>query len=793
MEYMVRKLPLCGLLLAATSLDCHAATAAPVTQSKHNQAAGENSRAKETHVRTGTTAPRPAKAETLSVSTSRNVSTGTEQRMGQKVMQQFVPGTNPLKVLSARTPGLSFSSGDALGLDAWSSSLYMRGFYWNSVGISLDGIPLNDQSYGTLNGENLSQAIITNNIAGMSVSQGGGAVDTMSTTNLGGSIQISSANPSDKMGGDVSQMFGSNASFRTYGRFDTGAMNKTGTKMYISYARSDTHKWKGAGDQLQQQAEAKIVQPIGQDSRISGFMSWSNNSQWSYYDLSLSEVQNGGWSSEYLYPNYGKAYREAQKYGGDADLYDGGQHQVNYLGGLTFDMAMTRNLHWKTLFYANSQVLYGTYADPAVPSQVLPGATEAAPLSEEVWQSHQARYGMTSSVKYNIAHHTIQSGIWLENNNQEMGQFFYNEPSLASGLAPLKTIGPYNVYGRAFMESYDFKWTTDTFQYFLSDTYHPVHNLDIHAGFKSLITTTSGGAQYNNEAYTGASALANGSMTAAAAFLPHVSVNWRFLPGHELYFDVAENMRGYGVQSWGSAGQASLWAVQDQSVFRKLQNSTPAERDWVYLVGYRYNSKYANFSVDAYHVNDYHHLLEINAGNQNNPILSVAPTDISMYGVDAALTLHPFQHGVMKGLSMFNSVSYNHATYGSNLESGGQLYSVNKKNIVNYPQVMYKSNLTYAFRGMEAHIDANYYSRRQYSYTNDTSVPAYWLVTLGARYRFGDYGPIQNLTFDFSVYNLANSKYISMMGENGNPMSGDLYSMERGAIRQYFGTVSAHF
>ncbi|GCE89102.1 TonB-dependent receptor [Komagataeibacter diospyri] len=784
---MVRKLPLCGLLLAATALDCQLAWGADLTRTDQ----GHNPAIK------GHTAARHAEGarpvESLSVSARRNVSHGTEQRMGQKVMQQFVAGTNPMKILAARTPGLSFSSSDALGLDAWSSSLYMRGFYWNNIGMTLDGIPLNDQSYATLNGLNLSQAIITNNISGMSVSQGGGSVDTMSTTNLGGAIQVSSANPSDKMGGDVSQMFGSNASFRTYGRFDTGAMNSTGTKMYIAYARSDTHKWRGYGDQLQQQAEAKLVQPVGKDSSISGFMSWANNSQWGYVDQSLTEIKNGGWSDDYLYPNYGAAYKQAQKYGGDAQLYDGGQHQVDYLGGLTFDMAMTKNLRWKTLFYGNSQVLYSTYADPGQSSQVLPGATEAAPLSEQVWQSHQVRYGMTSSIKYNIAHNTFQTGIWLENNNQEMGQFFYNEPSLSSGLAPLKTIGPYNTYGRAFLSPYDFKWTTDTFQYFMSDTYHVLHNLDIHAGFKSMITTTSGGAQYNDSAFTGASALANGSMTAAAAFLPHVSVNWRFLPGHELYFDVAENMRGYGVQSWGSAGQASLWAVQDQATFRKLQGSTPAERDWVYLVGYRFNDKYANFSVDAYHVNDNHRLLEVNAGTLNNPVLSVQQTDISMYGVDATLTLHPFQSGVMKGLSMFNSISYNHATYGSNLESAGHTYDVNKKNIVNYPKFMYKSNLTYAFHRAEAHIDANYYSRRYYSYTNDTSVPGYWLVTMGARYRFGDYGPLKNLTLDFSVYNLTNTKYISMMGENGNPMSGDLYSVERGAPRQYFGTISAHF
>ena len=37
--------------------------------------------------------------------------------------------------------------------------------------------------------------------------------------------------------------------------------------------------------------------------------------------------------------------------------------------------------------------------------------------------------------------------------------------------------------------------------------------------------------------------------------------------------------------------------------------------------------------------------------------------------------------------------------------------------------------------------------------------------------------------FDFNVYNLFNSKYIAMMGQNGNPLSGDYQSLERGAVR----------
>ncbi|WP_338086086.1 TonB-dependent receptor [Gluconacetobacter azotocaptans] len=726
------------------------------------------------------------------VQTSRAVSRGSEEAVGKAVMEQFVEGTNPLKILAARTPGLSFSSGDALGLDAWSSSLYMRGFFWDRLGMTLDGVPLNDQSYNTISGLNVSQAIITDDIGFMSVSQGGGAVDVPSNTNLGGAIRFVSDDPADKMGGKLSQVFGSNSSFRTYGRFDTGAMNRTGTKMYLAYARSDTQKWKGYGNQLGQQAEAKLVQPVNNASKVSAFMNWSNNSQWGYADQSLEILNKLGWRTEYFYPDYATAYHVAQgtylppgyyKITGQepwsVSLYDGGQHQVSYLGALNLDFEMTDHLRWQTNFYGNSEVLYTTYGDPWQPSAT------GAPFSEQVWESREVRYGMTSAVRYDIARNSLNTGIWLENNNQESGQYFFNEPLLGQG-APLKTIGPYNTYGPAFLTSYDFKWTTNTFQYFLADTYHVLKNLDIHAGFRSMIVSTSGGANYNNTDYTGEAALANGSMTAASAFLPNVSANWRFLPGHELYFDVAENMRGYTVAPWGSG---SLWGVQNQDAFKTLQHSVKPEKDWVYLVGYRYTSPVVTASLDGYHADVRHRLQQATEGTLNFPITTMVDTgSISMYGMDAGLTFRPF-----RGLSIYNSVSYNHSTYGRDLVEPDAVYAMKGKKVVNFPQVMYKASLSYAWRGAEAHIDANYYSKRYFSYVNDTSVPAYWLVTLGAKYHFGDYGPLKNLSLGFNVYNLLNTKYISMMGENGNPLSGDYQSLERGAVRQFFGTVSASF
>nr|WP_228120163.1 MULTISPECIES: TonB-dependent receptor [Gluconobacter] len=92
-----------------------------------------------------------------------------------------------------------------------------------------------------------------------------------------------------------------------------------------------------------------------------------------------------------------------------------------------------------------------------------------------------------------------------------------------------------------------------------------------------------------------------------------------------------------------------------------------------------------------------------------------------------------------------------------------------------------------------------------YRYTGDVKSPGYWLTNVGVQYSFGNMkkynrylGAIKNLTVAFNGSNLTNKRYISTMGQNGNPAdiaSGALtdQSMQIGAPRMFFGSVRADF
>ena len=111
------------------------------------------------------------------------------------------------------------------------------------------------------------------------------------------------------------------------------------------------------------------------------------------------------------------------------------------------------------------------------------------------------------------------------------------------------------------------------------------------------------------------------------------------------------------------------------------------------------------------------------------------------------------------------SVSLNSAKYQSDLTTGGATYALKDKQEVNYPEVMYKARLTYAYQNLSAHIDGQYMGRRYISYNNDNYAPGYWVSNAGISDRINLDGSVKSLTVGLNVYNLFNATYTSITGE----------------------------
>ncbi|WP_415528826.1 TonB-dependent receptor [Gluconacetobacter sp.] len=752
--------------------------------------------------------PSKTESETIAV-TVRRVANGTQTSISQQLISQAVPGTNPMKILG-QMPGIMFQTNDAQGIDNYAAQIYVHGFQQQEIGMTLDGMPMGEMTYRNYNGLNPLQAISSENVARIDVSQSAGAEAIAATNNLGGSFEYVSLDPKDRRGGTVAQTFGSNRTFHTFIRFDSGVLNPSGTKFFVSYSRNDAGFWGGSRANLfTQQVNAKLIQPIGNDSSISAYFDWSDLHEYSRQDYSLEMLDTLGYDSNNYYngrtSGYRTAYAAAEGHYGsayqklsdpaDASVYDAGTNVVDYFGGIKADLSLAPHLRWTTTAYGHGEDSQTTWTSPFFPSP------NGAPMSEVVKEPAIERFGILSALHYNIAHNQLGMGVWYENNSYQSPMNAYEQPAIVDGVIQGPLRSGVSKWSDPFAQIFNQDYSTNVFTAFVQDTYRPVKNLYLHFGFKSILDTTRVGNAYINPAYYGANIGAlTGSegLTVAKPFLPHISANWKFLKNHELFFDISESVHTYAESGYKLSN--SPFAVL-QSAFNASRSQIRPETAWTYAVGYRYSSPIVAGSLYAYRTNFQNRLQQITSGSLINPVSEVANVgSVTMDGVDASVTLTPIRH-----LSIYNSISYDHATYDNDLRNGTTLYPTTGVQIVNYPRLMYKSRLSYEWHGAMAYIDASYIGRRNFTYTGDVKMPSYWITNLGAQYRFGEMGKynrhlafLRNLVVSFNINNLTNTKYISTMGEAGNPMnvaSGALsyQGFELGAPRQFFGTVKAEF
>ncbi|WP_333808307.1 TonB-dependent receptor plug domain-containing protein, partial [Phenylobacterium sp.] len=213
------------------------------------------------------------------------------QAISTEEIQRVAPGTSPIKMVQ-KLPGVNFQSADAFGAYEWSTRISIRAFNQNQLGFTLDGVPLGDMSYGNHNGLHISRAIASEDLAGVELAQGSGALSVASTSNLGGALKFISRTPSDDFGADIAVTAGSSQMRRVFLRVDTGEL-PGGGRGSISYADQRADKWKGQGEQNQKQFGLKVLQPLGALT-ISGFYNFSERRENDYQDLSLDMLSRLG-------------------------------------------------------------------------------------------------------------------------------------------------------------------------------------------------------------------------------------------------------------------------------------------------------------------------------------------------------------------------------------------------------------------------------------------------------------------------------------------------------------------
>ncbi|MCE3264965.1 MAG: tonB-dependent Receptor Plug domain protein [Pseudoduganella sp.] len=661
-----------------------------------------------------------------------------------------LPGASPLKTLE-KLPGVSFQSSDVFGAYEWSTRFGIRGFSQGQLGFTLDGVPLGNMSYGNNNGLHISRAITPENLRQVELSQGSGAVGTASTSNLGGTVQFFSADPTGQAGVSASQAVGSHHTRRTLLRYESS------DGWYASAVQQHAEKWKGSGPQDLRQFNIKYLKRSGALS-VRAFYDFADRAETDYQDLSLDMQRRLGWMWDNYAPDWERSVLAARGiFSGGVNNLDDGYYAAR---GLRRDHLAYASLGYvpEAAGWNASATLYlhrnrgqGHWYTPYTPTSAND------PISIRTTEYAINRRGLLAEASRVAGRHTLRGGFWIERNVHDLARRYYP----ATGPEDTNRF-----LDNPFLTTFDQRFDVDTVQFHLQDTMLFFdERLQVVVGVKRPRVTIDA-ASMN-------AVRAAGTLTSKKSLLPQVGLVFDVNRQLDLFASVAKNMRAFEP---GVYGQFS----QSQEAFDLGANRLRPETSRTADAGVRFQRSGLAASLGLYATSFRNRLLSVAtcAGVVGCPNTVVNVGRVSARGAEAALHWTLQRHW-----SWFNSLTFNDARYRSDYFDQGQLVPVSGKRVVDSPRLMWHTEAAYDDRKWFARLAGKYTGPRYYSYTNVGRVPGFAIWNLSGGYRW------QSWQLQLQVVNMFNKRHFATIGSNqfvATDPAGTFATLLTGAPREIF-------
>jgi iron complex outermembrane recepter protein len=580
-------------------------------------------------------------------------------------IQKILPGVSPLKAIQT-LPGVLYVTADPWGNNEQNAQIFIHGFAGNQLGYTMDGLPLGDQSYGNYNGLSPQRALISENVARVVVAAGAGDLATPSNSNLGGTIETFSSDPSAVFGLTANQTVGSYNTARTFVRLDTGNLSQNGTDAgYLSVARQRAKAWDFNGFQGGWQANAKFVHDdsVG---KLTLYFDYNDMTQPNEDATVFFKPSAGGTATPVqLYTPYTKpffysdfsGYRSYINALGNSPAAQGGNYRnyysdaqrTDYLTYARYESKIADNVSLtNTIYYHHNDgvgVVAGPlgqsittaqpYLDPnyatlptncrfgangngvrpaacvaltdaqaAARGAALVAATGGSGMITRTTEYRIDRGGAITALNVELGDHKIELGGWFEHNSTTQWRRWYAVPVDFPYLSS-PYIRPLQVMQPLFTQ-YQGEARINQLQLHIQDTWQVIDPLLIQFGFKTSAQWANGWfpVQPKLGSLSGLTGgLPEGKINTLKWFLPAVGATWDFNGHEEAYFNVQKNLRQYQAYLAGGGGP---WFTGSQTAFNAFANDGKPESSWTYEAGLRTRRSFGGgVSLEA-QVNYYH-------------------------------------------------------------------------------------------------------------------------------------------------------------------------------------------
>ncbi|MDQ1156056.1 iron complex outermembrane receptor protein [Sphingomonas sp. SORGH_AS 950] len=647
----------------------------------------------------------------------------TEPKAVSEISADFIvkqaPTLNAFQLVSL-LPGANVASSDPYGLST-SSSLTLRGLGQDEIGVLMEGAPQNDIGYYYAYPSQFADA---ENVRAIRLAQG--AVDLASPTvgGAGGLLSLSLDDPKAARGMLADLSLGSYNMHRAFVRVDTGTIGNTGLKAFLSYSNTRADNWRGAGYDLRQHVDAKLLGEWGNGNRASLALSYNDANSSSYASPTLADWRARGrgfnYDAEYVpgETRYWELYRAPFR-----NLYASAPVHLVLGDRLTLDSTTYLQFGYGNSPYGTQLATTGNFLGNEELAQpiALPGAVNGVATVLGNYTGDQMRTGQVASLTLRAGIHRLTAGLWFDYGTDRVTQTY---TAVGTDGRPADRWGYRSKAIRTAdgrLLAYENQRTvTVTKSVFVADSIALSPRLTVDIGFKG-VNLLRNGRNYLPGPQTRV-------RSDSFAALPRAAVHYDLDDRQQVFANVTTNFR--------APNEFTLYDSYDGGVVSTrgtdaLKNEYSVSQE----LGYRYIGPSLSASVTGFHYKFRNRQLATvvdNGGALVNSTLNAGGQ--TSYGVDAEIDYRP-----ARGVSVYVSGEYLRARIDDDLPVGGDYLPTRGKRAVSSPTLQFGAGGTYDDGHLFGSIAGKYVGRQYATFMNDESIRGYATLDLAIGVHLADW------------------------------------------------------
>jgi iron complex outermembrane receptor protein len=729
-------------------------------------------------------------------------------------IEKKTPTSTAFQMIEA-LPGVSTFDQDGTGL--FGGTLRVRGFNSNQMGLTLDGVPLNDSLNYTIN---IQEFADPENTCEVFLTQGSTDIDAPHVGASGGNIGISTCDPKDKLGGKVAYAVGSNSYHKEFVRFDSGRFMNDRAKFFVSLSQAGADKFKGDGKADREHLDAKAVFNFdgGSFSKLTGLYNKMNNAN--YRTVSKNDIANGGYDLDFgtrapvHQPAVAGTAQNDTTYAPNAGIFGASGAQYAGFNNNPFEnYQVALQNHWqispKASIDVNPYYSYGygtggnqlTTVTESKASTALHGGIRDANGDGDTRDtvamygsniSETTRWGITAKANYQAGIHNVSGGIWFDRGTSKQ-----YSPVVAIGNNGnsadywLRNSSAYLQYqdGTPYNAARNWKTNVDAHTLFLQDSFGLLNDkLNVLLGLKRQTVARD----FNNYA-SGSGVNANGvNYSEHQDFsdnLANLGLRYQFTDKQSAFFNAGQNARA--PENSANTGLAQLTgknystsivngvmvakdAAGNVIPVNILAVNVKPEKSNNFDLGYRFAGEQLTFSGSAFYV-DFKDRLSSQYDPTTNLTtqFNVGKSRTVGLELEAGYKVNS-QWNVYSSLTRTESTMLEDRVFAKTTNGGSAALPTSGKQMPDTPKWLASLSLQYTYGSFYSSIQGRYVGARYTSLVNDDQVGGYTLYDIGAGYRFAPTAFMKTPTIRLTVSNLFSKQYLSMTGTSGSSFTSNV-------------------